>query len=78
MCAFPKRKLNVQFWDFPKIQNCCILGKSRTFLVKFSKKSAELWQNLQRFVKNQQKIQQFLMKKLRLENGQPGAKERIV
>ena len=19
MCAFPKRKLNVQFWDFPKI-----------------------------------------------------------
>ena len=60
-------------------QNCCILGKSREKLVKFSKNSAEIQQllaNFATFCKNQQKkIQQFLTKKLRLENG---AKECIV
>ena len=38
---------------------------------KFNKKSAKFWQN---FAKNQQKIQQFFTKKLRLENGRPLAK----
>ena len=50
-------------------------------LATFSKTSAIFWQILQHFVKNQQKNQQFLTKKLRLESGirfQSGAKECIV
>ena len=43
-------------------------------LTRFSKKSAKSWQILQNFVKNQQKIQQFLTKKFRLEDGQHLAK----
>ena len=81
--CFSKRKFNVRI-SKTKIKcailgfspNCCILGKSREKLVKFSqiqqkfsKTSAKFWQNLQHFVKNQQKIQQFLTQKLRLENG---------
>ena len=42
---------------------------------KFSKILAKLWQNLRNFGKKQKKIQQFLTKILRLENG---AKECIV
>jgi len=84
--CFSKRKLNVRI-SKTKIkcailgfsQNCCILGKSREKLVKFSKNSAKIQQilaNFATFCKNQQKkIQQFLTKKLRLENG---AKECIV
>ena len=68
---------------FPKLLH---FGKSRKNLFKFSEKSAKFWQILQQFVKNQQKIQQFLTKKLRLENVSPvfdygfqnGAKECIV
>ena len=76
---FSKRKLNVRI-SKTKIkcailgfsQNCCILGKSREKLVKFSKNSSKIQQILAKFAtfcKNQQKIQQFLTKKLRLENG---------
>jgi len=84
--CFSKRKLNVRI-SKTKIkcailgfsQNCCILGKSREKLVKFIKNSAKIQQilaNFATFCKNQQKkIQQFLTKKLRLENG---AKECIV
>ena len=74
--CFSKRKLNVRI-SKTKIkcailgfsQNCCILGKSRKKLVKFSRTSAKFWQILQHFVKNQQTIQQFLTKELRLESG---------
>jgi len=84
--CFSNRKLNVRI-SKTKIkcailgfsQNCCILGKSREKLVKFIKNSAKIQQilaNFATFCKNQQKkIQQFLTKKLRLENG---AKECIV
>ena len=83
--CFSNRKLNVRI-SKTKIecailgfsQNCCILGKSREKLVKFSKNSAKFrkfWQILQHSVKISKKIQQFLTKKLRLENG---AKECIV
>ena len=34
-----------------------------------AKNSAKFWQKLQKLFKNQQKFQQFLTKKLRLENG---------
>ena len=44
-------------------------------LARFSKKFSKILANLQKFFKNQQKFQQFLTKKLRLENG---AKECIV
>ena len=79
---FSKRKLNVRICK-TKIkcailgfsQNCCILAKSREKLIKFSKISAKFLQILQHFVKISKKIQQFLTKKLRLENG---AKECIV
>ena len=55
MCAFPKRKLNVQFWDFPKIaafwenpekigqilqKISKILAKFATFCKKSAKNSA--------------------------------------
>ena len=74
--CFSKRKLNVRI-SKTKIKcailgfspNCCILGKSREKLVKFSKKSATFWQILQMFVKNQQKVQIFFKNNLRLENG---------
>ena len=64
--CFSKRKLNVRISKtkikcailgfFP--QNCCILGKSREKLVKFSKNSATIQQILAKFAtfcKNQQK-----------------------
>ena len=38
-------------------------------LARFSKKFSKILAKLQKFFKNQQKFQQFLMKKLRLENG---------
>ena len=85
--CFSKRKLNVHI-SKTKIkcailgfsQNCCILGKSREKLVKFSKNSAKIqqkfsknsakfWQILQHFVKISKKNKQFLTKKLRIENG---------
>ena len=84
--CFSKRKLNVRI-SKTKIKcailgfslNCCILGKFRENLVKFSKNSAKIQQILAKFatffVKISKKIQQFLTKKLRLENG---AKECIV
>ena len=90
--CFSKRKLNVRI-SKTKIkyailgfsQNCCILGKSREKLVKFSKNSAKIQQilaNFATFCKNQQKNQQFLTKKLRLENPdgshENGAKECIM
>ena len=63
--CFSKRKLNVRI-SKTKIkcailgfsQNCCILGKSREKLVKFSKNSAKIQQilaNFATFCKNQQK-----------------------
>ena len=67
--CFSKRKLNVRI-SKTKIkcailgfsQNCCILGKSREKLVKFSKNSAKIQQILANFAilkvtfcKNQQK-----------------------
>ena len=73
---FSKRKFNVRI-SKTKIkcailgfsQNCCILGKSREKLVKFSKNSAKIQQilaNFAPFCKNQQKKnQQFSTKKLR-------------
>ena len=39
-------------------------------LARFSKNSAKSWQNLLNFILNQQKIQQFLTKQLRLEKVQ--------
>ena len=84
--CFSKRKLNVRI-SKTKIkcaailgfsQNCCILGKSREKLVKFSKNSAKIQQilaNFATFCKKSAKNQQFLTKILRLENG---AKECIV
>jgi hypothetical protein len=44
MCAFPKRKLNVQFWDFPKIaafwenpeKNWSNLAKNQQILANFA------------------------------------------
>merc|ERR1712118_611488 len=67
--CFSKRKLNVRI-SKTKIkcailgfsQNCCILGKSREKLVKFSKNSTKIqqkfskfWQLLQHFVKKSAK-----------------------
>ena len=83
--CFSKRKLNLRI-SKTKIkcailgfsQNCCISGKSREKLVKFSKIQQEFskfLQSLQHFVKISKKNQQFLTEKLRLENG---AKECIV
>ena len=74
--CFSKRKLNVRI-SKTKIkcailgfsQNCCILGKSREKLVKFSKNSAKFskfWQILQHFVKISKTIQQFLTKKIEI------------
>jgi len=57
------------------LEKCCILEKSRKNLVKFGENLAKFSQNLRNFGKKQQKIQQFLTKNLRLENG---AKECIV
>ena len=72
--CFSKRKLNVRI-SKTKIkcailgfsQNCCILGKSRKKFVKFSK-IQQILTKFATFCKNQQNIQQFLTKKLRLEN----------
>ena len=50
-------------------------GKSQRKLVKFGENSAKFSQNLRNIGKKQKKIQQFLTKILRLENG---AKECIV
>ena len=80
--CFSKRKSNVHI-SKTKIRcailgfspNCCILGKSREKLVKFSKNSAKIQQilaNFATFVKISKTIQQFLTKKLRLENGAKG------
>ena len=55
---------NNAFWENPE----------KNWL-QFSKNQAKFWQNFQKFAKNQQKFQQFLTKKLRVENG---AKECIV
>jgi hypothetical protein len=51
------------------------LEKSRKNLVKFGENLAKYSQILRNFGEKQEKIQQFLTKKLRLENG---AKECIV
>ena len=64
--CFSKRKLNVRI-SKTKIkcailgfsQNCCILGKSREKLVKFSKNSETFWQILQHFVKISKKFSNF-------------------
>ena len=62
MCAFPKRKLNVQFWDFPEIaafwenpeKIWSNLAKIQQILAKFatpcknsSKNSADFNENIQ-------------------------------
>ena len=76
MCAFPKRKLNVQYWDFPQIAEFWENPlKNWSNLAKIQQNSGNILQHLQHFVNNQQIIQQFLTKKLRLENG---AKECIM
>jgi len=90
--CFSKRKLNVRI-SKTKIkcailgfsQNCCILGKFREKLVKFSKNSAEIQQILAKFAtfcKNQQKNSAIFNEKLEIRercNGfQNGAKECIV
>ena len=62
--GFRKLRTVAAFWNNPE-----------NIWSKFRKKSAKFWQVLQNFVKNQQNVQQFLTKKLRLENG---AKECIV
>ena len=51
------------------LEKCCILEKSRKKLVKFGENSAKFSQNLRNFGEKQKKIQQFLTKILRLENG---------
>ena len=54
MCAFPKRKVNVQFGDFPQIaafwenQNP---EKNWSNLAKIQQKFSKSWQILQHFVK---------------------------
>ena len=55
------------FWENPE--------KNWSNLAKIQQKFSNSWQILQHFVKISKKIQQFLTKKLRLENG---AKECIV
>ena len=81
--CFSKRKLNVRIsktemkcviLEFS--QNCCIWENPEKIWSNLAKvqqnsgkkKSGKFWQKLQQFVKNQQKVQQFLTKKLRLEN----------
>ncbi len=74
--CFSKRKLNVRI-SKTKIkcailgfsQNCCILGKSRKKLVKFSKKSAKIQQilaNFATFCKNQQKKSAIFNEKIEI------------
>ena len=75
-CAFRRNRWrsrknsgNSKGSEFGISEKCCILEKSRKNLVKFGENSAKFWQKLRNFGKKQQKIQQFLTKKLRLENG---------
>ena len=74
--CFSKRKLNVRI-SKTKIkcailgfsQNCCILGKSREKLVKFSKNSAKIQQilaNFATFCKNQQKNSAIFNEKIEI------------
>ena len=66
MCAFPNRKLNMQFWDFPKI-------------AAFWKNPENFWSNLAKIQQNSGNIcnickksakkSAILTKKLRWENG---------
>ncbi len=78
--CFSKRKLNVRI-SKTKIkcailgfsQNCCILGKSREKLVKFSKNSAKIqqkfskfWQILQHFVKISKKKSAIFNEKIEI------------
>ena len=74
--CFSKRKLNVRI-SKTKIkcailgfsQNCCILGKSREKLVKFSKNSAKFskfWQILQHFVKISKKNSAIFNEKIEI------------
>ena len=78
--CFSKRKLNVRI-SKTKIkcailgfsQNCCILGKSREKLVKFSKHSAKIqqkfskfWKNLQHFVKISKKNSAIVNEKIEI------------
>ena len=67
MCAFPKRKLNVQLWDFPEI--AAFWENPEKFWPEFSKNSTKFWQILRNLCQNQQKIQHFSTKILILENG---------
>ena len=68
MCAFPKRKLNVQFWDLPKIAAFWEIPKNFGQILQ---KISQIMANFASFCKKSAKnlIQQFLTKKLRLENG---------
>ena len=81
--CFSKRKLNVRI-SKTKIkcailgfsQNCCILGKSREKLVKFSKNSAKIQQilaNFATFCKNQQKKSAIFNEKIELRGRCKGA-----
>ena len=81
--CFSKRKLNVRI-SKTKIkcailgfsQNCCILGKSREKLVKFSKNSAKIQQilvNFATFCKNQQKNSAIFNEKIEIRERCKGA-----
>ena len=54
---------------YRRSESCCILGKSRKNSIKIHQKLSNILANLQNCVKTQQKCQQCLTKKLRLENG---------
>ena len=83
--CFSKRKFNVRI-SKTKItkcailgfsQNCCILGKSREKLVKFSKNSAKIQQilaNFATFCKNQQKNSAIFNEKIEIRERCKGCK----
>ena len=83
--CFSKRKLNVRI-SKTRIkcailgfsQNCCILGKSRKKLVKFSKNSAKIQQilaNFATFCKNQEKNSAIFNEKIEIRERCKGATE---
>ena len=86
--CFSKRKLNVRIsktkikcaiLGFKISQNCCILGKSREKLVKFSKNSAKIQQilvNFATFCKNQQKNSAIFNEKIEIRERCKGDRAR--
>ena len=68
-------KLNDLAANIEPFRKMLHFGKIPKKMVKFGETSAKIWQNLRKFGKKQQQIQQFLTKILRLKSG---AKECIL